>query len=71
MRIDDKEGIAVAMLAADDAVELASWRVPESEATRVLHSLIYAIVVECGERGCPCPEGILIDFRKYLPRLWV
>lgn len=71
MLVDDETGIAVAMLAADDAVEIASWRVTEADAIRVIHALIESICLEAGERGVTCPEAILIDFRKYTKNLWV
>lgn len=71
MRVDKEGGVAVAMVAADDAVEIASWRVSEADAIRVIHALIESICIEAGERGVACPEAIMIDFRKYTRNLWV
>lgn len=71
MVVNDEKGVAVAMLAADDAVEIASWRVSEADAVRVIHALIESICLEAGERGIACPEAIMIDFRKYTRNLWV
>lgn len=52
MVVEDKTGVAVAMLAADDAVEIASWRVSEADAVRVIHALIESI----------CCFGTLVAF---------